>query len=122
MADDSATQLEKLEATRNKAAEALAEADAQLVSFRTANRAPKLADVKKYIEDYGFTAVELFGEAALPPSKPKPNAKAVRPATTIVKYQDAHGNTWGGGKGPRPKWVKAIQEASGDIEKYRVQP
>ena len=121
MADDSATQLEKLEATRNKAAAALAEADAQLADFRKANRGPKLIELKQDIANYGFTAVELFGEAALPPAKPKAKAKAKR-GPAVVKYQDEQGNTWGGGKGPRPKWVVAIQEAGGDIETYRVAP
>ena len=119
MADDSATQLEKLEATRKKAAAALAEADAQLANFRNANRGAKLIELKQDIANYGFTAVELFGEAALPPAKPKAKAKAKR-GPAVVKYQDEQGNTWGGGKGPRPKWIVAIQEAGGDVEKYRV--
>ena len=119
MADDSATQLEKLEATRKKAAAALAEADAQLADFRKANRGPKLIELQQDIVNYGFTSVELFGEAALPPAKPKAKAKAKR-GPAVVKYQDEQGNTWGGGKGPRPKWIVAIQEAGGDVEKYRV--
>lgn len=119
MADDSATELEKLEAIRRKAAAALAEADAQLADFRKASRGPKLIELKQDIVNYGFTAVELFGEAALPPAKPKAKAKAKR-GPAVVKYQDEDGNTWGGGKGPRPKWVVAIQEAGGDVEKYRV--
>lgn len=124
MADNSATQLEKLEADQKKAAAVLAEANAKLANFRKANREPKLVELKKDIEDYGFTAVELFGEVALAPSKPRAKAKAGKRAVlSIVKYKDDNGNTWGGGKGPVPNWVKAIQGAKGgDIEKYRVAP
>ena len=122
MADDNAIQLEKLEADQKKAAAALVEANAKLASFRTSNRGPKLAELKKDIANYGFTAVELFGEAASNTAKPKAKAKAGKRPPSIVKYKDDNGNTWGGGKGPRPKWVVAIEKAGGDIEKYSVNP
>ena len=122
MADNSATQLEKLEADQKKAAAVLAEANAKLASFRTANRGPKLAELKNDIANYGFTAVELFGEAIPITAKPKAKAKSAKRGPTIVNYKDENGNTWGGGKGPRPAWVKAIEAANGDIEKYRVAP
>ena len=122
MADNSAIQLEKLEADQKKAAAVLAEANAKLASFRKENRGPKLAELKKDIENYGFTALEIFGEAALAQAKPTVKAKAGKRSPSVVKYKDDNSNTWGGGKGPRPAWVKAIQEANGDIEKYRVAP
>ena len=123
MSDNSAIQLEKLEADEKKAAAILAEASAKVASFRAANRGPKLAELKKDIANYGFTAIELFGEAASSTAKPKAKAKAAKRPPSIVKYKDDNGNTWGGGKGPVPNWVKAIQGAKGgDIEKYRVAP
>ena len=121
MADNSAT-LEKLEADEKKAAAIHAEAKAKLAAFRAANRGPKLAELKRDIVDYGFTAAELFGEAASNTEKPKAKAKSAKRGPAIVNYKDKNGNTWGGGKGPRPKWVVAIQEAGGDIEEYRVKP
>ena len=122
MADDNATQLEKLEADQKKAAAALVEANAKLASFRTANRGPKLAELKKDIANYGFTAVELFGVAASNTAKPKEKSKSGKRALSVVKYKDENGNTWGGGKGPVPQWIKDIRDAKGDIEKYRVAP
>ena len=119
MADNSVT-LEKLEADEKKAAAVHAEAKAKLATFRAANRGPKLAELKKDIADYGFTAVELFGEVISYTEKPKTKTKTVKRGPAVVKYKDDHGNTWGGGKGPRPAWVKAIQDAKGDIEQYRV--
>ncbi len=59
--------------------------------------------------------MELFGAS----HSSKPNTKSDNRGPAIVKYKDDHGNTWGGGKGPRPSWVKAVQEAGGDLEKYR---
>ena len=120
MAENSATQLEKLEADQKKAAAVLAEANSKLANFRKANRGPKLVELKKDIEDYGFTALELFGEVALPPAKPKAKAKTGKRPLSVVKYKDDNGNTWGGSKGPRPAWVKVIQDAGGDMEKYLV--
>ena len=122
MSDNSAIQLEKLEADEKKAAAILAEASAKVASFRAANRGPKLAELKKDIANYGFTAIELFGEAASNTANSKAKAKAGKRPPSIVKYKDDNGNTWGGGKGPRPKWVVAIEKAGGDIEKYSVNP
>ena len=59
----------------------------------------------------------MFGAIATPP-KPKKAKKAK--AELVVRYRDENGNTWHGGKGPNPKWVKAIKDAGGNIEKYRV--
>ena len=121
MSDTSAIQLEKLEADEKKAAALLVEASAKVASFRAANRGPKLSELQKDIANYGFTAVELFGEAALSTAKPKAKAKGTKRTASVVKYKDENGNTWGGGRGPRPDWVKAVEAAKGgDIEKYRV--
>lgn len=122
MAVDSATKLEQLEADQKNAMDLLAAANEKLVNFRKTNREPKLVELKKDIENYGFTAVELFGEAASISTKPKAKARAGKRALSAVKYKDEHGNTWGGGKGPVPKWITAIRDAKGDIEKYRVAP
>ena len=122
MTENSATQLEKLEADQKKAAAALAEANEKLASFRNSNRGPKLAELKQEITNYGFTAIELFGEAASNTAKPKAKAKPGNRALSIVKYNDENGNTWGGGKGPVPQWIKDIRSAKGDIEKFRVTP
>ena len=120
MADNNATQLEKLEADEKKAAAVLAEAKAKLANFRKANRGPKLVELKQDIENYSFTVVELFGEAASHAAKPKAKSKTGKRAPSIVKYKDENGNVWGGGKGPVPQWIKDIRDAKGDIEKYRV--
>ena len=115
--DTSEAQLAKLEAEHKKRMDALKEVEAQLAAIRAANRDAKLVELKKQIADYGFTAIEVFG-ATVTPSKPKKSTK--EKTELVVKYRDEDGNTWHGGKGPNPKWVKAIKDAGGNIEKYRV--
>ena len=117
MTDTSEVQLAKLEAEHKRRIDALKEVETQLAAIRAANRDAKLVELKKQIADYGFTAIDLFGATAIP-SKPKKAAKAK--SEQVVKYRDEQGNTWSGGKGPHPKWIKALKEAGVDIEKYRV--
>ena len=117
MADTSEAQLAKLEAEHKKRMDALKEVEAQLAAIRAANRDAKLVELKKQIADYGFTAIDDFGNIATP-SKPKKTKKTK--TELVVRYRDENGNTWHGGKGPNPKWVKAIKDSGGNIEKYRV--
>ena len=117
MTDTSEVQLAKLEAEHKKRMEALKEVEAQLAAIRAANRDAKLIEIKKQIADYGFSAADVFG--AVPVQSKSKKAPKVK-TELAVKYRDENGNTWHGGKGPNPKWVKAIKDAGGDIEKYRV--
>ena len=117
MADTSEAQLAKLEAEHKKRMDALKEVEAQLAAIRAANRDAKLVELKKQIADYGFTAIDVFGNIATP-SKPKKTKKTK--TELVVRYRDENGNTWHGGKGPNPKRVKAIKDSGGNIEKYRV--
>ena len=117
MADTSEAQLAKLEAEHKKRMDALKEVEAQLAAIRAANRDAKLVELKKQIADYGFTAIDVFGNIATP-SKPKKTKKTK--TELVVRYRDENGNTWHGGKGPNPKCVKAIKDSGGNIEKYRV--
>jgi len=39
---------------------------------------------------------------------------------TDVKYRNAEGKTWSGGRGRKPDWVKKIERDNGNIEDYRI--
>lgn len=96
----------------------IAELQKEAAELIQAQKATLIEDMKKNIADYGITADELgFGGPAKAASKRKstgPKSKA--PAM----YKNADGLTWSGGRGPRPKWVKELEAAGGDIEKYRI--
>lgn len=118
MADNKEAQLDKLEAEKQKHLDAIAKIDTQIDAIRAELRSTVLAQTKQQAAAYALTPEEIFG--AIATAKPKAKAKNAKRGPAVVKYRDEHGNTWGGGKGPRPKWVAAIHAAGGDIEKYRV--
>lgn len=118
MADNKEAQLDKLEAEKQKHLDAIAKIDTQIDAIRAELRSTVLAQTKQQAAAYALTPEEIFG--AIATAKPKAKAKNAKRGPAVVKYRDEHGNTWGGGKGPRPKWVAAIQAAGGDIEKYSV--
>ena len=118
MADNKEAQLEKLEADKQKHLDAIAKIDTQIDAIRAEVRSTVLAQTKQQAAAYALTPEEIFG--AIATAKPKAKVKTAKRGPAVVKYKDEHGNTWGGGKGPRPAWVKAVQEAGGDLEKYRV--
>ncbi len=37
-----------------------------------------------------------------------------------AKYRSPNGETWSGGRGRKPAWVKAIEDAGGNIEDYKI--
>jgi len=79
--------------------------------LRSQERSDAIADVKAKIKTYGLTASELgLSGSTRKPAKAKPNAK----------YRDGKGNTWSGGRGRKPQWVKDILTSGQDIEKFAV--
>lgn len=122
MADTLEAQLEKFEADRQKHVDAIAKLDAQIQSIRGELRGSKLADLQKQAAAYSFSPEEIFGRIG-PLKQKRVATKTGKRGAAIVKYHDkTTGNTWGGGKGPVPQWIKEIRAAGGDIEKYRVIP
>lgn len=118
MADTREAQLKQLEVDKQKHLDAIAKLDDQIAAIRAELRSTKLAEAKKQAAEYGFSPEELFGDVAMPKAKSK--AKSTKRGPAVVKYRDKNGNTWGGGKGPTPKWIADIRAANGDIEQYRV--
>jgi len=76
-----------------------------------AKRTNALAAALKLVRTFGFTAQEL--ELANASSKSKRKAKYRNPLDSS--------ETWGGGKGPKPKWVRALLDAGGNIEDCLIQ-
>ena len=96
---------------------------AQELEILTTQRKAAADEAKKLIAEFGLSASEVglggsgrvvIGRAIIA-AKPAKAAKAAR----TVRYQDGS-NTWSGGRGPKPNWVKAVLAAGGDVEKFRV--
>lgn len=86
-----------------------------------------LTTIKQQIKEFDIKPSQLFSSAVLnaqsdsyknsekeesPPKPPKEPAP--------VKYKGANGETWSGGRGRKPAWVKTIEEAGGNIEDYKI--
>ena len=84
-----------------------------------------LAEIRQKIVDYGITPQDLGLPAPRAPRKAraapvKGKRKAAAKAKTEAMYRGPDGQTWGGGRGRKPRWVQEILAAGGDLEKYRV--
>ena len=88
------------------------------------DKADVIADIKQKIATYAITAAELGFKAAGTSSTGK-SAKSIKAKAAKKKpqplYRGPNNEEWGGGKGARPKWIKAILESGGDIEAYRIE-
>ncbi|MDD2840127.1 MAG: H-NS histone family protein [Rickettsiales bacterium] len=76
-----------------------------------------LTEVLKNIKTYGLTAEECGFQ--LTQAKPPKSAPVDKPKAE-AKYRGPNNEEWAGGKGARPKWVKEIIEAGGNIEDYLI--
>ncbi|MCX8087391.1 MAG: H-NS histone family protein [Rhodocyclaceae bacterium] len=88
----------------------IAELTAKRQALLNSRRHEAIQQVKSLIAQYGLTAVELGfrskGRAGAEPSKAAP--KYANPANPS--------QTWSGGKGARPKWVKEHLAKGGKLE------
>jgi DNA-binding protein H-NS len=82
-------------------------------------RAQELEEViqslRKTIADYRLTPLDLF-----PDHKLMPRHTPSRNPKRVVKYRSKDGKPWGGGVGPKPKWVKEVLARGENIEDYAV--
>lgn len=118
------TEYEKLVRERNEHAERMKIVEEKLKKIREQQADTVLAEIKNKVAEYGFTPVQVFGNtlgAVNSLRAPRsPNKEKKGTPVKVVKYKNEDGLTWSGGRGPKPKWVVAILEAKGDIEKYRI--
>lgn len=86
---------------------------AQAEEARKAELANVIADLKAKIKEYGLSASDLGFSGGTRKAR---GAKA--PA--VVKYRGPNGETWGGGLGRKPEWVRQLTAEGKNIEDYRV--
>ena len=87
-----------------------AELDKQIESLGREERADAIARIKALMADHGLALADL-DKAASPAKK-----SSVKGAKLAAKYRDPDsGATWGG-RGPRPRWLKAAIEGGRKLE------
>lgn len=80
---------------------------------------PKVvASIKKQIEEYKIAPDDLYpGLRSQLAASRSGRSKRDRPA----KYRSPTGETWSGGPGRKPMWVREIEAKGEDLEKYRIE-
>lgn len=82
------------------------------------NREAILVEVKDKIETYGLTAEECGFQSVVTVVKA---TKKASKTTLPPKYKnEATGDTWHGGRGAKPKWVKEVEAKGESIESYLI--
>ena len=99
-----------------KAEKFAAEAEAQRVKELDA----VIADMKAKMVEYGVTPEDLGIRASTAPKKRVVDSMAKAASKGIVKYRSPTGETWGGGRGRKPKWVVEAVAAGKKIEDFAV--
>ncbi len=85
----------------------------EIESTRRQEKAEAINKVRALMSEYGLTAADLSGKAAVK----APGGRGIKVA---VKYRNAAtGDTWSG-RGLQPKWLKAALAAGRKIEDFSV--
>ncbi len=85
---------------------------AQAEQVRKQELSSVIAEIKAKMKEYGITVADLGGAAPRKATKSKSAAPA--------KYRGPNGETWAGGLGRKPEWVRALIQAGKSIEDYRI--
>jgi DNA-binding protein H-NS len=106
-----ATYLELME----KAQKLMAEAE----QVRRKEVSDVIADIRRKMEAYGLTLQDIGGAPAGRRRGPAPKGSK-GPKSKTVKYRGPNGETWGGGRGRKPRWVQEALKAGKKIEDFAV--
>lgn len=67
-------------------------------------------EIKAKMRQYSITVDDLAGHMKVTKIK----------STAAAKYRGPNGETWGGGPGRKPQWVRDLLDAGMNIEDYRI--
>jgi DNA-binding protein H-NS len=103
-----ATYLELME----KAQRLMAEAE----QVRRKEISDVIADIRQKMEAYGLTLQDIGGASAT-----RRRSAGTKPTKSkTVKYRGPNGETWGGGRGRKPRWVTEALAKGKKIEDFAV--
>lgn len=97
----------------------IAELQAQADKMREEGKANAIAEVKEKIKEFGITAQDLGFEN---PTAAKKSKSPTAPKDKNIAYKKSESETWSGGRGPKPQWVKDVisKEGKEALENYKV--
>lgn len=72
-----------------------------------------IADIRQKMNAYGLTAQDIGGSAS-------PRKRSAAAKTKAVKYRGPNGETWGGGRGRKPKWIQEALAKGKKVEDFAV--
>jgi DNA-binding protein H-NS len=78
-----------------------------------------IADIRQKMQEYGLTLQDIGGA----PSGGRRQTGGKGPKggkAKAVKYRGPNGETWGGGRGRKPRWVQEALKAGKKIEDFAV--
>jgi DNA-binding protein H-NS len=74
-----------------------------------------IQDIKAKMREFGLTVADLGGVSASGARKAS-KTKSTAPA----KYRGPNGETWAGGLGRKPEWVRAILSSGKSMDDYLI--
>jgi DNA-binding protein H-NS len=87
---------------------------AQAEQVRKQELAAVIADIKAKMKEYGITVADLGTVSAAPRKAGAAKTKGA------PKYRGPNGETWSGGPGRKPDWVRNVLAAGQNIEDYAI--
>lgn len=72
-----------------------------------------IADIRQKMNAYGLTAQDIGGA-------PSTRRRSAAGKAKAVKYRGPNGETWGGGRGRKPKWIQEALAKGKKIEDFAV--
>lgn len=91
---------------------------AQAETVRQQELAAVIQDIKDKMSQYGLSAADLGLTA--PSAAVKTRVVSKSKSKAPAKYRGPNGETWAGGLGRKPEWVRALLAAGENMDKYLI--
>lgn len=75
-----------------------------------------IADIRQKMQEYGLTMQDIGGGSSAGAGRKRAAGGKAR----AVKYRGPNGETWGGGRGRKPKWIQEALSAGKRLEDFAV--
>jgi DNA-binding protein H-NS len=110
------TTLADIDSQIKKHNEQITQLHKQAAALRNQERAGVIEEMRRKIAEYGLTAADLRLGARVS----KGSRKSAPAAKAAAKYRSPNGETWGGGRGRKPKWITEALAAGKSLSEFEV--